>query len=71
VDLFDADPVPDPGERPRTLEERFNARISMAVPDRHNPRLRRLMEAVNKDDDLYALPSGLNPAAKILRPQTQ
>jgi metal-dependent HD superfamily phosphatase/phosphodiesterase len=55
VDLFDADPVPDPGERPRTLEERFNARIAMAVPDRHNPRLRRLMEAVNKDDDLYAL----------------
>jgi metal-dependent HD superfamily phosphatase/phosphodiesterase len=55
VDLFDADPVPDSGERPRTVEERFAARISMAVPDRHNPRLHRLMEVVNEDDDLYAL----------------
>jgi metal-dependent HD superfamily phosphatase/phosphodiesterase len=26
----------------------------MAVPDRHNPRLRKLLAAVNEDDELYA-----------------
>lgn len=40
---------------PRTVEERFERQIVMTVPDRHNPRLRRVMELVNADDDLYGL----------------
>ena len=39
----------------RTVEERFEGRIRINVPDRHSPTLRRLMEIVNADDDLYAL----------------
>ncbi len=42
-------------ERERTAEERFANRVVMSVPDRHNARLRRVMEIVNQDDDLYAL----------------
>lgn len=32
----------------------------MSVPDRHNPKLRELMERVNADDDLYALWTAAN-----------
>jgi len=39
----------------RTLEERFEDRIVMKVPDKHNKKLRKLMEIVNADDDLYCL----------------
>jgi len=39
----------------RSVEERFAARLRMNVPDRHNPRLQALMEAVNADEELYAL----------------
>jgi len=39
----------------RDLESRFERRIVMHVPDRHNPKLHRVMEIVNTDDDLYAL----------------
>jgi metal-dependent HD superfamily phosphatase/phosphodiesterase len=39
----------------RDIESRFERRIVMNVPDRHNPKLRRVMEQVNADDDLYAL----------------
>ncbi len=42
-------------EAGRDLEGRFERRIVMNVPDRHNPKLRRAMELVNADDDLYAL----------------
>jgi hypothetical protein len=49
------DTAPDVDERLRTVEERFSARINVTVPDRHNPRLRRVMEVVNQDDDLYTL----------------
>ena len=49
----EAPPIPD--ARLRTVEERFSARISINVPDRHNPRLREVMARVNADDDLYAL----------------
>lgn len=42
-------------ERPRRLADRFASRIQIAVPDRHNAKLRSLMERVNADDDLYAL----------------
>ena len=47
--------VPEYDTSCRTVEERFAARITMNVPDRHNPRLRRIMELINEDDDLYAL----------------
>ena len=39
----------------RTVQERFERRIQMTVPERHNERLRALMAAVNADDELYAL----------------
>jgi hypothetical protein len=39
----------------RGVDERFSRRIVMTVPDRHNAKLRRVMELVNTDDDLYAL----------------
>lgn len=39
----------------RTIDDRFERRVEMTVPHRHNPRLRKVMELVNGDDDLYAL----------------
>ena len=54
------DVIPEPEGIPddqlgRTVDQRFEDRIEMAVPDRHNPTLHRLMELVNADDDLYGL----------------
>jgi metal-dependent HD superfamily phosphatase/phosphodiesterase len=54
-ELIPEEAIGPTGERARSLEDRFAARITMNVPDRHNPRLRRVMEIVNQDDDLYAL----------------
>ncbi|MGH7444779.1 MAG: HD domain-containing protein [Longimicrobiales bacterium] len=39
----------------RSVGERFERRIQMTVPERHNEKLRALMAAVNADDELYAL----------------
>lgn len=39
----------------RSVEARFERRIVMNVPDRHNARLHDLIEAVNADDELYGL----------------
>lgn len=39
----------------KSVEERFGRRITMNVPDRHNPKLQKVMELVNADDDLYGL----------------
>jgi len=47
--------TPDMDARLRTVEERFSTRITMSVPDRHNPRLHQVIEHINSDDDLYAL----------------
>ena len=52
---FDTEVVPEADASGRTVEERFAARITMNVPDRHNPRLHQIMELINADDDLYAL----------------
>src|SRR5688572_8396151 len=49
------DTAPDVDERLRTVDERFSTRINVTVPDRHSPKLRRVMEVVNADDDLYTL----------------
>lgn len=46
--------------RPRALVDRLERRIVMTVPDRHNPKLQRIMERVNEDDDLYALWTAAN-----------
>lgn len=37
------------------VAERFENRVLMVVPERHNKKLRRLIERVNEDDELYAL----------------
>lgn len=50
--LEDLEFVEAPG---RTVEERFERRVEMSVPDRRSPKLRRVMEIVNADDDLYGL----------------
>ncbi len=52
---FDTEVAPDPVDVVRGIDERFERRIEMSVPDRHNPKLRRAMQLVNGDDDLYAL----------------
>ena len=39
----------------RSVGERFQRRIQMSVPERHNEKLRALMDVVNVDDELYAL----------------
>jgi uncharacterized protein len=52
--------VPAASEVARDLDGRFERRIVMAVPDRHNPKLHRVMELVNADDDLYALWTAAN-----------
>jgi metal-dependent HD superfamily phosphatase/phosphodiesterase len=52
---FDAETYADPGGPERGVNERFERRILITVPDRHNPKLRRLMALVNADEDLYGL----------------
>jgi len=39
----------------RSVEARFEKKLVMNVPDRHNEKLHRIMEHVNGDDDLYGL----------------
>lgn len=39
----------------RTIPERFERRVLMSVPDRHNPKLHELLERVNASDEVYAL----------------
>lgn len=58
---LDTERTPDTG--PRSPAERFDERIEMTVPDRHNPRLHSLMEQVNADTELYALWIGSNVTA--------
>ncbi len=48
------------GDMSRDLESRFARRIVMTVPNRHNAKLRKVMELVNADDDLYALWTAAN-----------
>jgi uncharacterized protein len=45
---------------PKTHAERMARRILMNVPDRDNPRLARLIQRINADDELYALWSAAN-----------
>jgi len=56
-DILRGDVIPSLDELgvTRDIESRFERRIVMTVPDRHNPKLHKIMELVNADDDLYAL----------------
>ena len=47
--------VEEPVEFGRSIAARFERRIEMNVPDRHNERLRIFIERVNADDELYAM----------------
>ena len=47
--------IPDPKDIARSVDERFEPRIVMTVPDKRNPKLHRVMELVNADNDLYGL----------------
>jgi metal-dependent HD superfamily phosphatase/phosphodiesterase len=51
----ESDVTPPDDTQARNLDARFERRVLMTVPDRHNPLLRKLMEDVNADDDLYGL----------------
>lgn len=56
IDLPFEPVAPPPDEvPPRSVDDRFERRIVMTVPDRHNPKLHQLMAEVNADDDLYGL----------------
>lgn len=44
-----------PDLQARSVEERFLRRVDIHVPDRHNPKLHRVMEWVNSNEELYAL----------------
>jgi uncharacterized protein len=43
------------GEYGRSLDARFERRVEMNVPTRHNDRLHALIQRVNADDELYAM----------------
>jgi len=47
----------------RTPRERLQHRLTLSVPDRGNPLLRRLIELVNADDELYGLWTAANVTA--------
>jgi uncharacterized protein len=53
--LSDVQEPAEVAEPARDVAGRFERRILMAVPDRHNPKLQRLMAVVNEDDELYGL----------------
>lgn len=52
---FDPEVTPEPSDMVRDIDERFERRVMMNVPDRHNPKLQKVIELVNADDDLYGL----------------
>jgi len=52
---YDTEAPPPEPEPARDVDDRFEKRVLMTVPDRHNPKLRKLMEKVNADEDLYGL----------------
>ena len=50
----------DPDNVARDVDGRFERRIVMNVPHRRNPKLKKVMELVNADDELYALWTAAN-----------
>ncbi len=63
MSVFDSEVVPDPQDVGRTIDERFDDRVAMSVPHRHNPKLEKVIEVVNADDDLYGLWTAANVVA--------
>ncbi len=59
-DRIGGDEVHPPRPRDRSIEERFGNRIVLNVPSRRNAKLRKMLEIVNTDDDLYALWTAAN-----------
>lgn len=53
--MEDLDVPVEPLEHGRTMAERLVHRVEMNVPDRENAKLARIIEAVNRDDELYSL----------------
>ena len=52
---FDTEATPNPEDVAGSVDDRFENRIVMSVPDEHNPKLQKVIELVNADDDLYGL----------------
>ena len=57
----------DAESRPRSLADRFERRIVMTVPDRHNPKLQKVMERVNADAN-FPLVLGAFLLRRTMRP---
>ena len=49
------DEVQKPGELDRSVDERYENRIVLNLPSRKNTKLKRVLDLVNADDDLYGL----------------
>ena len=49
------DEVLTPGEFDRSVDERFEQRLVLNSPSRGNGKLRKVIDLVNADDDLYGL----------------
>ena len=49
-----------PDDLERSIDDRFARRVVMNVPSRHNRTLRRAIELINANDDLYALWTAAN-----------
>ena len=47
--------IEEPHRYGRSISARMERRITLNVPDRHNPRLKQFIELVNADDELYGL----------------
>ena len=60
---IDTEAVPDPEETRQSIEDRFEARVAMSVPHRHNPKLEKVIDLVNADDDLYGMWTAANVVA--------
>ena len=58
-DRWDFEATPE-AEFARGVDDRFERRIEMHVPSRRNEKLRRILEAVNADDELYGLWTAAN-----------
>jgi metal-dependent HD superfamily phosphatase/phosphodiesterase len=52
---FDGEVPVDAGDGSRSVDQRFARRLEITVPQRANSKLRRVIELVNADDDLYGL----------------
>jgi metal-dependent HD superfamily phosphatase/phosphodiesterase len=49
------DEIDEPHVYGRSIAARMERRVMLNVPDRHNPKLRKFIDLVNADDELYAL----------------